>query len=163
MSADTSDARYSILYSTATKFVQSTVPIPSVSENQVLLSVRSPNCRVIYAPASYQNLVPSLKDPLDNEQHTFHMARVYPLLENVHIEVKDVMVDVAKQSAVVWALHCLTPKGRAEALNEIVWMLNMVDGGTKVEKAIAFVDTASSVVFFKDMGEVAREQGVGQK
>jgi hypothetical protein len=154
---------YQKLHTAASTFVLTNKPISSVSDNAAMLSARSPECQVHYAPSSYQSLVPQIRGSFSNDQYTGRMAAVFPLVENVHIEIKEIIVDEAKKSVVVWAVHCLTPKRRTEAKNEFMWLLNMDETGEKVKKAVAFVDTAGSVEFFKDMGAVAKEIGVELK
>ncbi len=75
------------------------------------------------------------------------------------------MVDVEKSSAVVWAVHCLTPKGEEskDFRNEIIWMLKMGGKAKMVDKATAFVDASASMEVMKELEDVAKEMGLDGK
>lgn len=149
---------YQILQDTATKFIFSY----SQSEYEyrgtsTLSTTLAPTCKRYIAPSSYLGVV-AASHGLSNAEYEAHMAPELALLETWRVEVKDIVVDETKKTAVAWSDHYCTMKGRKEYKLEFMCMLDMDDTGDKINKIVAFIDTAECAKYMAEKNEVAKEQ-----
>jgi len=80
------------------------------------------------------------------------------ILDTWHVEIKKIVIDEAKRTAMVWSHHYLTMKGRKEVLLEFVFMLDMNESADKVDKIVQFMDTAECANYMEMMKEVMKDQ-----
>ena len=151
-------ALYQSIHDTASKFVlsyrsSSSLTTPNVKDASVL-SMRSPTCKRYLAPASFLALT-GIPASQSNEEYVERLAPMYPLLQSWSVEIKDILVDETKRSAVAWSDHSMRLKGRDAIILEFMWILTMDKAGEKVENVIEFIDIEESLRFMNVMGEVA--------
>ena len=157
--SNTQSHLYQTLHDTASKTILSLSQENCGSNISAISSTLSPRCKRYFAPASFFSAAPEMANcGMSNAEYEAHMAPEIAVLETWRIEMKKIVIDEAKRTAVTWSSHYLTMKGRKEVLLEFVFILDMDETGEKVDKVVEFIDTADCVKYTGMMQEVAREQ-----
>ena len=157
--SNTQSRLYQTLNDTASKTLLSYSPENCGSDISSLSSTLSPTCKRHFAPASLFATMPEMANHgMSNTEYEAQMAPEIGTLETWRIEIKKIVVDEAKRTAMAWSHNYLTMKGRKEVLIEFVFMLDMNETGDKVDKIVQFVDTAECAKYVEIMKEVMKEQ-----
>jgi hypothetical protein len=150
---------YQTIHNTASKTVLSYSQENCGSDVSAFSATLTPTCKRYFAPSSFFAATPELANyGLSNAEYEAHMAPEMTILEKWRVEIKKIIVDEAKRTAMVWSHHYLTMKGQKEVLLEFVFMLDINETGEKVDKIVEFVDTAECDKYVQMMQEVAKEQ-----
>ena len=158
MMSNTQSYLYQTLHDTASNTIPYYSQERSGSDISALSSTLSPTCKRYFAPSSFFSATPEMANyGLSNAEYEAHMAPELAILETWRIEIKKIIVDETERTAMAWSSHYLTMKGRKEMLLEFVYILDMDETGEKVEKVVAFVDTAECVKYVAMMQDVAKE------
>lgn len=88
---------------------------------------------------------PRLQGTHSFSDFTKHLEAMLPNLESWESTVTDVLVDEARRKVMLRVSFWMEPKGPHAAVeNDLLWMLEMNQDGTKVKKSTEFVDSIAA-------------------
>jgi len=157
---------YTSLKDTALAFIDAQKHNPNLAPRMDFAALHNLTTRSFshtFGPSYSVAQAPKLQGVFDFSSFKAHLESMLPMLERWEIEVKGVVVDETRRSAVVRARYDMFVKDVREGVeNDVVWWLELegtgTDGEWKVRKSTEIVDFgASSKIRELMMGQKGRK------
>ncbi|KAF2704277.1 hypothetical protein K504DRAFT_495012 [Pleomassaria siparia CBS 279.74] len=140
----TASPLYKTMHATAIEFIESQTldpTQPTRMSTSRIRAIRSPNFTHSWGHNYHVSITPPLRGTLSVDDFIAHLESMTPRLESWDTIITDMIVDEAKLSVVVRASYHMHAKGAEEKVeNDLVWFLDMEQGGKRVQKGMEFID-----------------------